>query len=171
MDFKSLLANFPSAAEKEFFVREVGQSEKHFCTLLDLTLYEKDPVAWRACWVLDGSDEQYPGLASPHISKIVQRLPELTSMGVLRSLLRLLCRYEIPEDDQGLLIDLCFKYMVSEIYPVAVKVHAMMIVYNHVLLYPELKDELITVIEDQGPNNSVGFKTRGRQIIKKLEKI
>ena len=61
--------------------------------------------------------------------------------------------------------------MVSEIYPVAVKVHAMMIVYNHVLLYPELKDELITVIEDQGPNNSVGFKTRGRQIIKKLEKI
>ena len=84
-------------------------------------------------------------------------------------MLRLLCRYDIPEDDQGLLVDLCFSYMVSELYPVAVKVHAMQIIYNHTLIYPELKDELITVIEDQVENNTVGFKSRGRRIIRQLE--
>jgi len=171
MDYRSLLADLPSGAEKDLYIQEVGNSEEKFCMLLDLALNEKDPVAWRAAWILDGSDELNPGLASSYLSKIIQKLPEVESSGTLRSLLRLLCRYPIDEEDQGILIDLCFGYMVSELYPVAVKVHAMQIIYNHVLIYPELKEELVTVIEDQVNNNSVGFKSRGMRIVKQLENI
>ena len=171
MDFRSLLADLPSSAEKDLLVGEVIKSESHFKTLIRLALHAEDPVAWRACWVLDGSDERQPGLARKYISEIVQALPKLESMGTLRSLLRLLSRYDIPETDQGLLIDLCFSYLVSELYPVAVKVHAMQIIYNHALLYPELKGELITVIQDQVENNTVGFKSRGNKLIKQLEKL
>lgn len=171
MDYRSLLTNFPSGAEKEMFIREVGDSQEKFNVLLDLTLHEKDPVAWRAGWILDGSDEQNPGLASGSLSRIIHRLPEIESTGTLRCLLRLLCRYAIDEADQGILIDLCFGYMVSELYPVAVKVHAMQIIYNHVLIYPELKEELVAVIQDQVVNNSVGFKSRGMRIMKQLEEI
>ena len=171
MDFRSLLGNIPSGVEKELFIREVGDSREKFNTLLDLALHEKDPVAWRAGWILDGSDEQNPGLASHSISKIIQRLPGIESTGTLRCLLRLLCRYPIDEEDQGVLIDLCFDFMVSEHYPVAVKVHAMQLIYNHALIYPELKEELVMVIRDQAVNNSVGFKSRGMRIIKQLEKI
>ena len=95
----------------------------------------------------------------------------MESRGTLRSLLRLLARYDIPEEDQGLLIDECFSYLVSELYPVAVKAHAMQIIYNHVLLYPELKHELTTVLRDQAENNSVGFKSRGNRLIKQMEKL
>lgn len=171
MDFRSLLLNFPSGVEKDLYIREVIGTKAHFEALLDLALYDKDPVAWRASWVLDGSDEQQPGLASTHLSKIIQSLPALESNGSLRSLLRLLCRYDIPEEDQGLLIDLCFSYLVSELYPLAVKVHAMQIVYNHVLIYPELKDELVAVLEDQMENNTVGFASRGKRLIKQMEKL
>ena len=171
VDYRSLLADIPSGTEKDLYIQEVGDSEEKFRILLDLALYEKDPVAWRAAWILDGSDEQNPGLASNSTGKIIRRLPEIKSTGSVRSLLRLLCRYPIDEEDQGILIDLCFGYMVSELYPVAVKVHAMQIIYNHVLIYPELKEELVTVIEDQVNNNSVGFMSRGRRIIKQLEKI
>jgi hypothetical protein len=170
MDFRSLLTNFPSGAEKDLFIAEVGASGERFDTLLNLTLFEKDPLAWRAAWILDGSDEQHPGLASPYLHKIIQNLPQLESKGALRSLLRLLCRFDIQEEDQGLLIDLSFGYLVSELYPVAVKVHAMQIIYKHTLIYPELKEELITVIEDQVENNSVGFKSRGKRIIRQLKK-
>ena len=171
MDFRSLLTDIPSGVEKDLLIGEVIKSESHFNTLLQLALHEKDPIAWRACWVLDGSDEKMPGLARKHISKIVKALPGLESKGSLRSLLRMLARYDIPEEEQGLLIDLCFSYLVSEQYPVAVKAHAMQIIYLHVLLYPELKDEFIAVIEDQTANNSVGFKSRGRNLIKQLEKL
>ena len=171
MDFRSLLTDLPSSAEKDLLVAQVIQSDTHFDKLLKLALYEKDPVAWRASWVVDGSDELKPGLARKHISKIVRALPGMESKGSLRSILRMLTRYDIPEKHQGLLIDLCFSYLVSELYPVAVKVHAMQILYNHVLLYPELKGELITVINDQVENNSVGFKSRGKNLIKQMEKL
>jgi hypothetical protein len=171
MDFRSALANIPSGVGKDLLVGEVVQSESHFDTLLQLALHEKDPLAWRAAWVLDGSDEKKPGLARKHVSGIVKTLPEVKSIGTLRSLLRLLTRHAIPEEEQGLLIDLCFSYLVSELYPVAVKVHAMQVIYNHVLLYPELKNELITVIEDQAMNNSIGFKARGNMLIKQMEKL
>lgn len=171
MDFRALLSEFPSGIEKELYINEVQSFPEKFKTLVDIALIEKDPLAWRAAWVLDGSDEKSPGLARDYISAIVCKLPEVKSKGSIRSLLRMLCRYEIHEDDQGILIDLCFKYLVSELYPVAVKVHAMQIVYQHVLIYPELKDELVTVIMDQVGNNTVGFKSRGMRIIKKLEGI
>jgi hypothetical protein len=171
MDFRSLLTDFPSGLEKDLLIGEVIKSESHFNTLLQLALHEKDPVAWRACWILDGSDEKKPGLARKHVPKIVRALPGLESKGTLRSLLRLLSRFDIPEEEQGLLIDLCFTYLVSELYPVAVKVHAMQIIFNHVLLYPELKGEFIAVIEDQAKNNSVGFKARGNILIKQMEKL
>ena len=171
MDLRSLLADMPSSTEKDLLVEEVIQSQAHFNTLVDLALHEKDPVAWRAAWVLDGSDEKKHGLARKHISAIVSALPQLESKGTLRSLLRLLSRHRIPERDQGLLIDLCFSYLVSEQYPVAVKAHAMQIIYHHVLLYPELKKELITVLRDQADNNSVGFKSRGNRLIKQMEKL
>ena len=171
MDFRSLLADIPSGVGRDLLSSEVIKSPSHFDTLLQLALHEKDPLAWRAAWVLDGSDEKKPGLAHKHISNIVQALPELESKGSLRSLLRMLTRYDIPEEEQGLLIDLCFSYLVSELFPLAVKVHAMQIIYLHVLIYPELKNELIAVIEDQEENNSVGFKSRGRNLIKQLEKL
>jgi len=171
MDFKSLLTNIPSGAEKELLIREVLNSDQKFRILLDYTFQEKDPLAWRAAWVLDGCDEQSPGLVAEFIPDIIYKLPEMKSSGTLRCLLRLLCRYDIDEEDQGVLIDLCFKYLVSELYPVAVKVHAMQIIYQHVLIYPELKGELTTVILDQIDNNTVGFKSRGKRLIRDMKKM
>jgi len=171
MDFESLLASIPSAIEKEILIREAASSEQEYTSLLQLALNDKDPLAWRAAWILDGAAEANPDMALKHIRQIVRKLPAIKSGGTIRSLLRMLSRYHIPEEEQGLLIDLCFRYMVSELYPVAVKVHAMQILYNHCLIYPDLKDELKTVIEDQISNNSVGFMARGRRIIRQLEKL
>ena len=171
MDIRSLLTNLPSREERALYINAVGTSRKEVSGLLVMIFEEKDPIAWRAAWILDGSDELHPGLVGDRITGIIRKLPDLESAGALRSLLRMLCRYEIPEEEQGLLIDLCFSYLMSELYPVAVKVHAMQIIYQHTLMYPELKTELKTVIEDQMENNSVGFKSRGRRIIQQLEKF
>jgi len=170
MDFKPLLSDIPSGAGKELLIQKVGNSEKKFDHLLDLCLDRSDPLAWRAAWIVDGADERWPGLGEHAIVRVVHALPGLESTGTLRCLLRLLCRYPIPEDEQGIIIDECFSYLVSDRYPVAVKVHAMELIYQHVLLYPELKEELASAISDQMDNNSVGFASRGRKILKQLEK-
>ena len=82
MDFRSQLTNFPRGVERELFIKQFGHSESHFHSLLDIALHDKDPVAWRAAWVLDGSDEQNPGMAIKHISTIVQELPQLESRAI-----------------------------------------------------------------------------------------
>jgi len=171
IDIRSLLTNIPSRVEREIYMEAVGTSPAEVASLLQMIFEEKDPLAWRAAWILDGCDELHPGLVRDRIPNMIHRLPDLKSTGALRSLLRLMCRYEIPEEEQGLLIDLCFGYMVSELYPVAVKVHAMQIIFIHTLLYPELKEELQTVIVDQMENNSVGFRSRGNRILQQLEKL
>ena len=112
MDFRSLLADIPSGYGRDLLIEKVIASESHFKELLELALHEKDPLAWRASWVLDGSDEKKPGLAVKYISAIVKALPDLKSKGSLRSLLRMLCRHDIPEEEQGMLIDLCFSYLI-----------------------------------------------------------
>jgi len=171
MDLRSLLTDLPSGMERDLLIGEIMHSDEHFETLLRLALHEKDPLAWRAAWLLDGCDEKKPGMARKHIPGIVKALPGLKSVGSIRSLLRMLTRHRIPENEQGLLIDLCFTYLVSERCPVAVKAHAMQVIYNHVLIYPELKNELIAVIEDQAENNTAGFKARGHILIKQMEKL
>ena len=114
MDFRSKLADIPSGVGRDLLIEEVIKSESHFIKLLELAIHEKDPLAWRASWVLDGSDERKPGLATTYISTIVTALPAVESKGSLRSLLRLLSRHDIPEEEQGLLIDLCFRNQVAE---------------------------------------------------------
>jgi len=171
MNFRSLLEEFPSGTQKELYVSQVQGSPERFQSLLDLALEDQDPVSWRAAWILDSCDETETSLREAQICDIVKSLPSLQSKGALRSLLRMLVRHEIPDEEQGLLVDLCFRYLVSDLYPVAVKAHAMQIIYQHVLLYPELKDELITILQDQIENNSVGFKSRAVKLIKAMEKL
>lgn len=170
MDLKNLLTNIPSARERDYFVSVFSHSTIPFNDLLDSMFREKDPLKWRAAWIIDGCDEKDPALAEPHISRIVGELENLDSQGTLRSLLRLLSRHDIPEKDQGHLVDLCFKYISSGFHSAAVKVYAMEILYNQSRIYPEIGNELEVMIMDLSEYNSAGFKARGDIIIKKLKK-
>jgi len=60
--------------------------------------------------------------------------------------------------------------MVENDQPVAIKVHAMQVIANHLDLYPELAFELRGGIEDQWDKNSVGFKSRGKRVLQGLQK-
>ena len=46
----------------------------------------------------------------------------------------------------------------------------MTVLYNITLKIPELADELKIIIEDQMPYGSAGFKSRGKKILKGLQK-
>lgn len=171
MDITALLSNIPSGKERALYIDSFSNSKGTFYELLEAMFHLNDPLKWRAAWIIDGCDEKNPGLASEHLHRIISNLDRLNSMGTLRSLLRLLTRYEIPERHRGLLVDNCFRYMRSEFYPVAVKVHAMQILYNLSRIYPELEQELTLTIEGQFENNTAGFKARGLIILKQMQKI
>jgi hypothetical protein len=100
---------------------------------------------------------------------LIDALPHFSNYGVKRQVVKALAVRDIPEKLEGQLADLCFDWLQSSVMPVAIKVHCMQILANITERYPDLAGELQTVIKEQMPRNSVGFTSRGRKILKRLE--
>ena len=115
--------------------------------------------------------EAHPWLIEKHLKPILENLQNPVHDAVKRNTIRIIQSMDIPEELLGLTAELCFKFLNSGTEPVAIKAFSMTVLFNIVKKYPELKDELKMSIEDLLPYGSAGFKSRGRKILKSLEKI
>lgn len=170
MDLKELLGGSHIGMRKEDFGRVIGSSPEMYRDLMNIALSQELPVCWRAAWIMDHLSELHPSLPEKYIEQLWRKIPDQPD-GVKRSILRMLCRYEIPEEQQGIATDMCLDWLLKESVPVAIKVFSMEILLNITRVYPELKEEFITILEDQMPNNSAGYKARAVKIIKAMEKL
>lgn len=152
-----------------YIADSIGTSNDNFKTIMNLVLLDEDPVPPRAAWVAELVSHKDPSLVEPYIGKMVEGLENYTHPGTRRNVLKILMRTKIPEEYQGLLIDICFRWILDEEKKVAAKVYAMQIIENHLSKYPELAIELSEVINDQFDKNSAGFKSRGRKVLKNLQ--
>lgn len=171
MDLKELLGGPRINMHKKDLGAVIGSSPDAFNKLMILSLSKDMPGCWRAAWMMDYLAELDPSLPKRHIKHLWQQIPDEHPDGVKRSILRILTRYEIPEDQQGIATDLCLDWLVRESIPVAVKIYCMEILLMITREYPELKEEFSAIIEDQIPHNSVGYKARAAMVIKTMEKL
>ena len=171
MDLKKLLGGPAIPMRKENLGRLIGTSPDTYNDLIQLTFSKDMPACWRAAWMMDYLAETEPALPETYIGQIWEKLPDNHPDGVKRSTLRMLCRYNIPEEQQGLATDLCLDWLIMESIPVAVKAYSMEIMQKITIIHPELKDEVIAILQDHMHNNSVAFMARARHIIKALEKL
>lgn len=151
----------------------VGTDNERFETLLNLVFNGQIPVSQRASRVVDTCIEWEPQLLTKSIHyRIITYLLTCNDHTIKRSLMRLLCRHSMVDDDDllGQLVEKSFEWVQSAEEKVAFKVLAMQVLFNISKKIPELKHELILVIEEQLPYNSHGFKSRGRMLLKKLKK-
>lgn len=167
---KDMLSNTTQLMKKEDMVRLIGPDPEAFAELYTMAFSREMPLCWRSAWILDYMAEQYAWLAENYIETIWTKIPENHPDGVVRSILRMLTRYDIPEEYQGIATDLCLEWLSKESVPVAIKVHSMEIIKKIALIYPELRHEFITVLEEQSPKNSIGFKVRARMVIEEFKK-
>ena len=85
-----------------------------------------------------------------------------------RNTVRVLQDVKIPENMHGILTDICFQYLQNPSEAIAIKVFSMTIIHNLTKQYPELKEELKFILEEQIPFQSVGFRSRAGKILKDL---
>jgi len=171
MDLDDFLCNSAILLKKEEMGSIIGQDPEAFQNLFKLSFSRNMPVCWRAAWLTDYLAELHPWLATKYIPKAWKEIQNKHPDGVTRSLLRMLSRYDIPEDYQGIATDLCMEWLTKESVPVAIKAHSMEVLYRIAVLYPDLSNEFITILEEQTPNNTIAFKARARIIINKINKL
>jgi len=170
MNIRTQLLSELSRKNIDYTIHVLGNDKNYFMELIDIILNEEDPLPMRASWVAEGITLKYPDLISPYIKDLVKNLRKFTHPGTLRNLLKIFSRMDIDKKLHGILADICFEWIGAEDKPVAVKVHAMQILLNLTRTYPELKNELLEVIQEQTPRSSPGFKACAKKIKTELSR-
>lgn len=139
-----------------------------FDELFVLYLRNEEPISRRAVWVVDTVAEKLPKLLDGYLESIIEALPSFEHDGLKRGSLRMLARSQLPQNNLGKLMNICFDWLVSQQESVAVKIYAMEILYRISQDEPELKKELADSIEWRIGEGTPGFKNRGLKMLKKL---
>ena len=170
MDLKGQILTENSKWNVDYITKEIGNDAETFRLLWSFLNTQAPPLSTRSAWVLESLSQKYPNLIEPYLKEIIERLPAVNNDTIKRHLVKILSFSILPEEYLGKLFDICLGFIESTKETVAVKVHSMQILYNISELEPELKPELIAIIENQSEKSSSGFKARGIMLLDKLIK-
>jgi hypothetical protein len=172
MNLREALLQEHSKKQTLRIVSYISDDKDRFALLMHLFLGPEYRVTQRAAWAVSCCAENHPELLKGWLKKIVQNLshPGLHD-AVKRNSLRLLQFIPIPKYLQGQLANICFGLLQSTPEPVAIKVFSMSVLGNLCKEEPELKNELKLIIESHLPHGSAGFISRGKKVLKQLERL
>jgi hypothetical protein len=167
MNYIDQLAKEHSRANTDLIAKMVGNDPAEFEKIIDIIFKENAPIPQRASWLLQIVPKAHPELIKPYIKLFIDTVRSFKVDGIKRGMLFSLTLQNIPKNLQAKALDICFEFMLSPNEAVAVKVYAMELASNITKQHPELKNELLAVIEDQLPKNTVAFSARARKVLKK----
>lgn len=171
MNFKKALSHDSSRAMIETIADAIGENKTYFMEVLEIAFTAKDMSSSRAARVIDMCTDRNPGLGEYFADEIALKLMALEDSRTKRSLCRIMTRH-LPNDEDilGHFINFAFEQIASPKEPVALKVYAMQALFNISKKIPDIKNELIGIIEEEMPKNTHAFTGRGNMLLKKLTK-
>ena len=171
MTQQELLEILDSWENLNVVIKETGNHPTHFDLLMEIALNSQEKNSWRAAWMADKIHDNYPNLIKPYLGKMVERLNNSLQVGKKRHFLKLISLNDIPEEYHGFLVNYCLTALTSAKEPPAVRVHAMQVLFNISEKEPELKPELLAVIEHEMEYHATaGILSRGKKLARKLHK-
>lgn len=122
--------------------------------------------------MVDKIHEKHPELVVPYFPALTDFVLSTQNAGKKRHLLKLISLHDIPEENMALLLNYCTEVFSNATEPVAVRVHAMQILFNIAQKEPDFAGELIELIKQETEyHGSAGIRSRGQKIIQKLQEI
>lgn len=165
----SLIAD-RSNENRQKWTKKLIQQDIEVAHLLPL-LDEEHPIGMRFTWLLGHLLDTEPSRIVPIVTHCFNRRNDLTFPGIKRTIAKMLWLAGVPEEIEGLVVDELFKWVLDPKIKVAVKVYSIDALCQLTFKYPDLKDELLAVIDDQLDKNSVAFRARAKRVLKQLEKL
>ncbi len=140
--------------------------------LWEIAISNEEPINWRAAWVMKGIWEQKPEVIAPYLSPMRKSLLQIKKDGVKREFLKMLSEEPLPDNEEelGYMLSACFEWLAEPTSAIAVKAHAMYILFGISKKIPEIIPELETTIELAMAEGSAGIVNRGSKLLKALRK-
>lgn len=179
LNFISFLMNLLQEIRKEHSKKQcqlivdwIGDDPKRFAQLFNLFLNGEELIKQRAAWPLSNCVQKNPVLINAHINELIKNLENKSHHNAIkRNTIRLLQYCEIPVKYQGIVIDVCFRYINSPTEPPAVKAFSLTVLEKLAQQYPDIFIELKWVIESRWSVETAAFKARAKKILKKYDAL
>jgi hypothetical protein len=170
MDWPKALTNIQSGDQSKYFSSYLQLHPEELPQLIQTILHSEPKIAWRAAWVIDNLARNERHLIEPYLPQLTKIVLKTPHHGVQRHITNILRMIDPANIDNGHLVDACFHWMTDPNTPVAVQANAMEIIANLCSIYPELANELISIINAGYEMGSPGYRSRATKILKKLKK-
>ncbi|MFY9150536.1 MAG: hypothetical protein WAO52_00850 [Prolixibacteraceae bacterium] len=165
-DIISLWENIP------LLIQYISENPENIDLILSIAHDDSFVRNWRALWLIDKIHEKHPELVIPYWPKLISFLFQTNDPSKKRHLLKLIGLHDIPEENMALLLNFCTDIFTSSTEPVAVRVHAMQILFRIALKEPDYAGELIELIKHEIEfHGSAGISSRGKKLLHKLHQI
>lgn len=147
----------------------IGDQQARFDQLMDIFLGSDYCDSQRAAWPLSESVIAHPSLVKKHLKALIRNLDRPAQHeAVKRNTVRILQYINIPRSLQGRIMDKCFHYLTDPLEKPAVKACSLTVIYQLSKIYPEISNELRTIIQQQWDQESKAFRSRAKAILKLL---
>ena len=171
MNLLKLIRKEHSKATASKIVGYIGSDAVRFASLVKIFMQGPYRVTQRAAWPISYCVQNHSELIKGHLKKMIDFADQPGVDDALkRNMTRLLQFVAIPRNLQCKVFDFCFHCLANPKEPIAVRVFSMTVLSNLAKENPELKNEIIPLIEDQLPFASAGFRSRGTRVLKELKR-
>jgi hypothetical protein len=149
MDIEDCLVREHSKSLSNKINNYIGSDSERFKELMLVFLNGDTVLEQRAAWTLSDIGMQQPQLIKPYMPQLLEKIGmEGKHPAVARNILRIFQTMEIPEIYCGRLLDLCLGFIKNETKTVAIRAFSISVAANIVRRYPEIKHELLLLLED-----------------------
>lgn len=171
MDIQKELKGKPNKIKINKIVSYVGNDTNRFSELVSILLKGDNNIQPRAAWALSYCVEKKPSLLIPKYLNLFVKEVKKNAMhdAIKRNIVRALQYVRLPKKNQGVVADLCFQFLENPREAVAIKAFSMTVLANIVKENPEMKRELILIIQKQLPYSSPAFTARAKKTINEFE--
>lgn len=172
MNIQDALLKEHSRKQAEKIRDYIEKDSKKFAELMSHFLSNNYRLAQRAAYSVNLIGEKHPELVIPYFSKMVLKLSDGTvHNSVKRNTVRLFQFIDIPKKLHSKVVETCFELLLNKNEALAIRVFSMSVLHKLCLIYPELCNELIPIIEiELSQNPSPAFISRGNKVLKSLKK-
>ncbi|WP_159468371.1 hypothetical protein [Dyadobacter sp. 3J3] len=144
-------------------------SDETFKELIDCFLSTDIRVAQRAAWSVSWAAHKKPEIVEPYIGILVDQLKRTdVHNAVIRNSLRILEDLIIPEEFHGEVMDACFQFLQKRETAIAIKAFALTVLFNLSKTYPDIKNELRLIIQENMDYETAAYRSRGKKILARL---
>ena len=170
MNLIAALEKKHSARIKSQIVRYVGDNPKRFKELFDLLVSDNPRHVQWSGWALSDIVQRHPHLITPYLRGLLKKVNSKAHVSIKRNTMRIIQFIDIPKTLTGLVFDKAFSLFTDTSESIATRVFSMTALRKVAMMVPDLKNEVIIVIEEQIPYGSPAFRSRAKADLKNLRK-